>query len=274
VIVDFHTHVWPDKISERVHQTLQQAYHERWQAYGNLDGLKETMKEGGIDYSVVLPVVTKPSQFSSILSYACEINGKDGILSFGGIHPQSDNYKEELRQIKEAGLKGIKLHPDFQQSFVDEIETVRVVDYALELGLIVSLHAGFDPSMPDETHCTAIRAKRMLEQVDAKSGVVILAHMGANMMHKDVDKYLLGMPVYFDTGYCLDYMTDKMFVRQARAHGVDKILFATDSPWRRQSKFVARMKQMPLTPEELDMILGKNAARILNLPECEEEKKE
>ena len=266
MIVDFHTHIWPERISEKVHQTLQTAYHEKWQGYGNLDGLKETMKEGAVDYSVVLPVVTKPSQFQSILSYAKEINGKDGIISFGGIHPKSEHYKEELKQIKEAGLKGIKLHPDFQQAFVGEIETVRIVDYALELGLIVSFHAGFDPSMPDCTHCTAVRAKKMLQQVDAKAGTIILAHMGANMTPKDVDEYLLDEPVYFDTGYCLDFMTDKMFVRQARVHGMDKILFATDSPWRRQKNYVERIKQMPLEPEEIEMILGINAARLLDLP--------
>ena len=146
------------------------------------------------------------------------------------------------------------------------METVRIVDYALELGLIVSFHAGFDPSMPDCTHCTALRAKKMLKQVDATAGTIILAHMGANMTPKDVDEYLLDEPVYFDTGYCLDFMTDEMFIRQARAHGMDKILFATDSPWRRQANYVERIKQMPLEAKEIEMILGKNVAKLLDLP--------
>ncbi|KIR03101.1 Amidohydrolase 2 [Lachnospiraceae bacterium TWA4] len=265
MIVDFHTHIWPDKISGKVKQTLETAYNEQWQGKGDLEGLKTTMSEGSVDYSVVLPVVTKLSQFPSVLSYAKEINGKDGIISFGGIHPKSENYKEELKQIKEAGLKGIKLHPDFQKAFVDEIETVRLVDYALELGLIVSFHAGFDPSIPDTTYCTADRARRLVKQVEAGYGTIILAHMGSNMMDKDVDKYLLDLPVYFDTAYCLDFLSDKRFVELARGHGIDKILFATDSPWRSQKKFVDRIKQMPLETEEVDKILGGNATRILGL---------
>lgn len=33
------------------------------------------------------------------------------IITFGGMHPNYTNYKEELLRLKQAGIPGIKLHP-------------------------------------------------------------------------------------------------------------------------------------------------------------------
>ena len=75
----------------------------------------------------------------------------------------------------------------------------------------------------------------------------------------------MGKPVYFDTGVVLDTMTEEQFLRIARNHGADKILFATDSPWADQTEFIRLLKQMPLTEEEKEQILGGNARRLLGI---------
>ncbi len=87
MIIDFHTHVFPDAIAQRTIAHLEDKGGMKAHIEGTLTGLKCSMKRAGIDYSVVLPVVTKPSQFESVNRYAAEINGKEGIFSFGGIHP-------------------------------------------------------------------------------------------------------------------------------------------------------------------------------------------
>ena len=110
--VDFHTHIFPDKIAKAAISKLAAVGDSVPFTDGTLAGLKKSMKEGGIDYSVILPVATSAHQFDSVNRFAAEINGKDGIFSFGGIHPDNENVEEKLDYIKSLGLKGIKLHPD------------------------------------------------------------------------------------------------------------------------------------------------------------------
>ncbi|NMA24377.1 MAG: amidohydrolase family protein [Clostridiales bacterium] len=45
----------------------------------------------------------------------------------------------------------------------------------------------------------------------------------------------------------------------------EKILFASDSPWSNAKMEIEHLKALPLSDTEKDMILGLNAARVLNI---------
>jgi len=60
-------------------------------------------------------------------------------------------------------------------------------------------------------------------------------------------------------------MPEEQFVRMVRAHGADKVLFATDSPWRGQKEFVTRMNEIGLTEEERAQIFSGTAQNLLNI---------
>lgn len=62
------------------------------------------MKKAGVDVSVSLPAVTKVSQVESINRFASAFT-EGTVISFGGIHPECENYKEILKEIKNLGLK-------------------------------------------------------------------------------------------------------------------------------------------------------------------------
>ena len=70
----------------------------------------------------------------------------------------------------------------------------------------------------------------------------MLAHMGGNEMWDDVERYLVGQNVYFDTGVILNTMPQEQFLRIVHMHGADRILFGTDSPWADQKNFVALLE--------------------------------
>jgi len=265
MIIDFHTHIFPDNIAERTMKFLEDECNQKAFTNGTLDALKKSMKEATFDISVVLPVATKPSQFDTVNSFAASINGKDGIISFGGIHPDNDNFRERLEKIKELGLKGIKLHPDYQKSFIDEPKMVDLIRQAVYLDLIVVIHAGLDIGLPDPVHCPPERTARMLDQIDYKDAKIVLAHMGGYSMWDDVEKYLVGRNVWFDTSYCLGKMDDSQFVKIIRSHGAEHILFATDSPWSGQKETIEHIKGVGLTASELDIILHKNAEELLGI---------
>lgn len=262
MIIDFHTHMFPDKIARGTLEFLEGACKTRPCTDGTYKGLLSSTRRAGVDISVALPVVTKPSQFHSVNEFASHYQ-EGQIISFGGIHPEEEDYKEQLKQLKNMGFKGIKLHPDYQDMYFDDIRYKRIVSYASELGLIVSVHAGVDPKCPQDVHCTPKMAEEMLLEV--QPAMLVLAHFGGNEMWDDVERYLVGRDVYLDTAVVLDTMDEEQFVRMVRNHGADKVLFATDSPWRDQREFVERMQRIPLTDEEREQIFAGTARKLLKI---------
>lgn len=262
MIVDFHTHMFPDKIAKGTIGFLVEVCKKKPYTDGTYEGLKKAALESGIDLSVALPIATKPSQFDSINAFASRYQEKP-VLSFGSIHPDCEDYKKKLRQIKEMGLKGIKLHPDYQEVYFNDIRYKRIISYASELDFIISVHAGADPKCPDDIHCTPPMSAEVIRDTEAPK--LVLAHMGGNDQWDEVEEYLVGKQVYFDTGVVLDKMPEEQFIRIVRNHGADKILFATDSPWSGQKEFLEIIRRMPLTDDERKKILGENACKLLGL---------
>jgi predicted TIM-barrel fold metal-dependent hydrolase len=265
MIIDFHTHIFPDNIAEKTIQFLESEGNTKAFTDGTLDGLKKSMKDNDIDISVVLPVVTKPSQFDTVNSFAAAITGKEGIISFGGIHPDTEDYTRKLTKIKELGLKGIKLHPDYQKTYIDDPKMINIIRQAAQLELIVVIHSGLDIGLPDPIHCPPVRTVNMLNQIANENAKIVLAHMGGFDMWDDVERYLVGRNVWLDTSYSLGMIQDEQFVRIIRSHGVSHILFATDSPWGGQKETVEHIKSLGLSYEELESILHKNAESLLRL---------
>jgi predicted TIM-barrel fold metal-dependent hydrolase len=261
VIIDFHTHVFPEAMAAKTLTLLGNNAKLTPFVDGTLNGLKESMKKAGVTYSVTLPIATKPSQFQSINRFAAESNGKDGIIAFGGIHPKSENFKEELDQIKALGLKGIKLHPDYQGVFVDDESTYPLLEYAAKLGLIIVFHAGLDLGVPGEIKCTPKRAKKMLHAIGYSK--MVLAHTGGHACWEDVAEHLAGEDVYLDTSFTLGRIDPDLFRTILKKHSVHKILFATDSPWGGQAEDIAAMKAMGFDKQTLDRIFYQNAEALL-----------
>ena len=101
---------------------------------------------------------------------------------------------------------------------------------------------------------------------DVQPDNLVLAHMGGNECWDEVEEYLVGEDVYFDTGVVLNRMPEEQFIRMVHTHGADKILFATDSPWGSQKEFVEILTEMPLTLVEKAKIFAGNACRLLDIP--------
>ena len=267
MIIDFHTHIFPEKIAARTISKLENKANVKAFTDGREESLTASMENAGVDISIVLPVVTKLEQFHTINEFAVRLNEKyhkrqPRLLSFGGIHPDSPDYKKELRAIRDLGLLGIKLHPDYQDTFFDDVKYMRILDYASELGLISVVHAGVDIGFPDNVRCTVKGIRRVLDEVAPEK--MVLAHYGGFGMWEQVEELVAGENVYLDTAYTFGFIEDEMFLRILKKHGADKILFATDSPWSGQKEALAHLKKL-VTQEDLNKILGQNAEKLLGL---------
>lgn len=259
-MIDFHTHIFPEKIADSTITHLSNVCHMDPFTNGKEEGILNSARNAGIKCSVLLPVATAPKQFDSIHRFALQFMEGE-LISFGGIHPDCDDYKEKLQWIKANGFKGIKLHPDYQNTYFNDIKYKRIISCATELDLIVVTHAGVDPISPNDVHCTPKMIEEVLDEVSPKN--LVLAHMGGNLMFDEVEARLVGRDVYFDTSYVLDKRNPWQLMRIMRNHGIDKILFATDSPWGGQKEFVEMLYKLPFTKEEREKIAYKNASALL-----------
>ena len=275
MVIDFHTHVYPDKIAARTVEALMKSAPDvKIYTKGTRDSLLKSMEQSGIDKSVILPVATRKGQFDTINSVAMDINKTfANLISFGAIHPDDDNPQEKLRFLKDNGFKGIKIHPDYTGTFIDDERYIRIITESAKLGLKVVTHAGVDPAF-DVVHCSPQKAREVMDSVQAQTGIhepfMIFVHLGGIMMHEDVKQYLLGTNCYIDISCSFSELgsfcntTAEDVVETVRIHGADKILFATDSPWNDQKAYVEYFRSIKaLTDTEKDLILYQNAQKLL-----------
>jgi predicted TIM-barrel fold metal-dependent hydrolase len=229
---------------------------------GKEEGILSSAREAGISCSVLLPVATAPKQFDSIHRFALQFMGGE-LISFGGIHPDCDDYKEKLQWIKANGFKGIKLHPDYQNTYFNDIKYKRIISCASELDLIVVTHAGVDPISPTDVHCTPKMIEEVLDEVSPKN--LVLAHMGGNLMFDEVEARLVGRDVYFDTSYAYGTQPKYYFEKILESHTPDRIIFGTDSPWHTAEMELGLLSTLKIDENDKEKITHKNALRLLNL---------
>ena len=283
MIIDFHTHTFPDKMAEAAVSALEQKANLRRHTEGTNNSLKESMKKAGVDISVILPVVTNPLKTSHINQFAAELNERElkaagqRLFSIAGIHPLCENYKELLDEAYKLGLRGIKLHPDYYGIDFADIRMKRIISYASEIGLFVITHAGMDIGLYPPVCCSIPSILEVLEDVNPTK--LVLAHMGGWMNWDEVTEKLCDKNVLIDTAFSVghidwlepkghkDYslMDEEKFLKMIRAFGADRVLFATDSPWADQSDYTRIMADLPLTEDEREKIMHANAEKLLGL---------
>lgn len=263
MIIDFHTHIFPDEIAPKSIPALEKASGIRAATDGTLTGLLQSMEQTGVDISVIMPVVTKPSQFDRINAFAAKVNETYAgrLISFGGIHPDCEDYKEKLNTIKALGLPGIKLHPDYQGVMIDDVRYMNIIEYASELGLIILTHAGIDIGLPQPVHCPPEKMRKVLDKIKPRK--MVLAHCGGWKQWEEVYDCLAGEDVYLDTAFTFDYIKPEMFLKLLSGHDKKKILFATDSPWGHAAREIQALRELKLESGVLDDILANNAKRLL-----------
>ena len=156
MIIDFHNHCYPDAVAAHAMAAMTGAAEAcpeaeglRPEADGTLDHLRRSVHEAGADYFVQLSVVTAPRHQYNVNQFALKVNALPDAFSFCGVHGAASDSLEELERMYDAGIKGVKLHPDEQMIDLADKKMYPVYDLISDLGLPVVIHTGFDPFSPD-----------------------------------------------------------------------------------------------------------------------------
>jgi predicted TIM-barrel fold metal-dependent hydrolase len=260
-IVDVHTHVFPQKIAAQALAHLREkSCGIPVFADGTAEGLAAKARAAGYTAWINCPVVTRPDQTRSVNDWVAKQNSLP-MLSMGGLHPALPAAEEEISRIHQLGLHGVKFHPEYQEFFLLEPRMEPIWQRCEELALPVIIHAGQDIGFEPPFHSSP---QDFVELSRRHPGLTIIAaHLGGWRCWDEVEEHLVGSRVLMDTAFAKPFMRDPQQLRRIiGAHGSDKVLFGTDSPWQDLQEAVADIKGLALPAADLERIFWGNAARI------------
>lgn len=259
-VIDFHTHAFPDKLAERAMPALEREGHIKGCHDGKVASLLRCLDEAGIERAVLCSIATKPEQFPAILKWSREVSS-ERLTAFPSIHPADPEAVARLGQIRAAGFQGVKLHPFYQEFLLDEPRMFPLYEEAQRLNLVMVVHCGYDIAFPRERRGDP--QKIALLHRDFPRLKFIATHMGAWEMWDDVERLLIGKPIYLETSFSIELLGRERARRMMLAHPKEYILFGTDSPWTAQAAAIRSVQELDLGDEREELVLFGNAERLL-----------
>jgi predicted TIM-barrel fold metal-dependent hydrolase len=271
-VIDFHTHVFPDALAPRA--IAQLTINAAASGYtpltdGTVAGLLESMSKAGISRSVICNIATNPRQMKKVNDFAISLLEDPRFIPLGSVNPYAEEEEmiTELNRLKEAGIPGIKIHPDYMKAEIDSERFTPIFKACEERNLFVITHAGFDPVEPNHIHCAPDMVLRVIDRHPALK--LVVAHAGGFDREREVLEKLCGAPVWLETSLCA--------VRRARSaewgalcaeilrrHDPSRVLFATDTPWSDPAAEISFVRSLALPDAQTDAILRGNAEALLS----------
>ncbi len=261
MIIDAHAHIFPEKIAAKATVGIGEFYDIEMDSDGTLDKLLEVSDKTGVTKCIVHSVATVPHQVESINTFISESVAKypDRLIGFAALHPDYEDIEGEVARVKRLGLRGIKLHPDFQHFQIDDPHAFPIYEAAQREGLPVLFHVGdirYDFSGPE-------RLRRVVDLFPQMK--VVGAHFAGWSQWEESYKLFGDGRIYVDLSSSLYAITPESAANLIHRFGADKVLFGSDFPMWTADEELERFNKIPLTDEERELILHKNAEKLLGL---------
>lgn len=286
VIIDCHTHAWTPEDWDMIRQLgpamdpdLEDDSPYNWtpRFEGTIHNLRRNEKAAGIDRFVLLPASSKPERSIELSRWAADLaRYYPEIIAFGALHPLGETLDQDVAEILNLGLPGIKIHSLVQR--IDPVSDQSLKMFALveKAGLVVlmdsmslmgaaALKPNLEPFM-NEAQKIGIETtpEKIAELVRRFPKLkIIAAHMGYMYGWHLLDPIINLDQVYFDISYVHRLISPDLAMDLIRKKGVERIVFGTDAPYRRPEKALAWFMDLPLTPGEQERILGMNLLELL-----------
>ncbi len=267
MLIDFHTHCFPDAVAEKAIPKLS--------AIGNIlnitngtvsDNLRK-MDEDGVDISVVCNIATNPRQMTNVNNFAIDLNNtQKRMIALGSVNPHCDEevIKKELKRLRNAGIKGIKIHPDYMETTIDSDKFDPIFKGCIENGLFVITHAGNDFYSPNFMHAPPEAIACVINKFPEMR--LVAAHLGGFKCWDTVLRMLCGKNIWLDTSLlCAPEADIELGKRVICEHDPDKLLFGSDTPWYGADSEKIALESLELSADLYEKIYSKNAIRFLDL---------
>lgn len=252
-IADIHAHVFPHKIADKAAAAIGTFYNKPSMLSATFDNLLEEERLAGVEYVVASSSATVAAQVSHVNEFIAECGkSTDHVIVFGSLFPTMENWEPELERMQAMGIRGVKIHPDFQKVNIDDPIAVDMYRGIAKAGLPVLFHIGdnrYDYSSPE-------RLLNLLRQVPDL--VVISAHFGGWQTWDRTCRYIMPENVFYDTSSSLMYITKDYAQQLLEKLGPERFLFGTDFPMWSPKEELQRFLQLDMDEATRDRILFGN----------------
>ena len=262
--IDIHTHAFHPKIAHKAVDHLNSFYSITCSGDGTIANLLEREQQAGLEKCVVLCAATAPAQVIPANNYAISLQREhpEQVIAFGTVHPAYENWEKELARIKAAGIRGIKLHPDFQSFWLDDPRLLPIFETA-QKDFVFEIHIG-DKTTPDKNpSCPYKLASIMRQFPDIR---VIAAHFGGYRMWSHALEVFSGSTfenLWFDTSSTTPFATPELAHKLLNTFPRERILFGTDWPLYDPVEELQRLQTLGgLSDSEMEVIMS-NASALL-----------
>ena len=260
-IIDFHTHIYPESIAAKAAKDVRSFYDGLGDE--SIDGSVRTLlthaDRAGIKEFAILPVATKPERTRHINEFILSQTAQEPrFYGFGTVHAAMDGLMDEVAFIEQSGLRGIKIHPDYQLFGIDD-ERMFPVYEQIQGKLPIVFHMGdlrYDFSHPK-------RLRNVLKQFPKLQAVA--AHFGGYQMRDIAREELSDTDCFFDTSSSLMFMEPGVAEELISHYGAERFLYGSDFPmWNPQTE-LQRFFNLRITDAEKEQIAWKTAVRLLGI---------
>ena len=262
--IDIHTHAFHPKIAHKAVDHLNSFYSITCSGDGTIANLLEREQEAGLEKCVVLCAATAPAQVIPANNYAISLQREhpEQVIAFGTVHPAYENWEKELARLKAAGIRGIKLHPDFQSFWLDDPRLLPIFE-AAQKDFVFEIHIG-DRTTPDKNPSCPYKLASIMRQFPSIR--IIAAHFGGYRMWSHALEVFSGNSfenLWFDTSSTTPFATPELAHKLLNTFPRERILFGTDWPLYDPVEELQRLQTLGgLSDSEMEVIMS-NASALL-----------
>lgn len=261
MIIDAHTHVWPDKIAE---VALGGNALPGLEARGNgtVSGLDSAMDRADVAVSCCLGIANEARHVDGVNRFIAGLEDERHV-GFGTVHVEL-SVEENLESLRRHGLRGVKIHPLFQNYALDDPRLWEIFEaFGDEVAVITHVGAGGD------AHQNSLSSPRMIRDIVRTFPKLRLmaCHFGGYKILDDAEEMLSGADVVLETSWppSLTTLAPERVRELIRKHGAERIVFGSDWPMTSPADEIAAIQALGLSDDETKAVLGGTLARLLGI---------
>lgn len=263
MLIDFHTHAYPDKLAERTVKRLGEEGNVEYFTDGTVCDLEKRMTDESVDFFVLQHIAVTPKHEKNVNIFALQTN-VGNKFSFGSVHPYSETWEQSLNELKKSGIKGVKFHNEYQNFYVDDKKAYSVYETCEKLGLIMMFHGGADIAFKPPYKCSPESFARVAKTFPRAN--FVFAHLGGLHTQKESVTHLAPLKnVYTDTAFSSQNYTASQGREIVNAFGAGRVLFGSDCPWDTPRRTVEYIKTLKLDKVDEEKIFSENARGLLDI---------
>lgn len=231
MLTDIHTHVFHPAVAEKALARIA-AVGFAPVGSGVMDDLAARAAKAGIERVVCLTAALTGDQVRAANNFMLGLAkaekpfpGAPEVTPFGTIHPDFDRWEDELDRLENAGVKGIKLHPNFQNLAFDDPRLFPIME-AIGSRFVILCHVGCEKPL-EKNPANPYKLARLIAMFPKAR--IIAAHLGGYADGKIALDALAGKDIWLDTSNTCR-MDDDSVRAIIGKHPFERLLFGTDYP--------------------------------------------